>query len=427
MLSIAYDLTHLMHRRGFQAPSGIEKVDLAFARHFAVDPQDLCAALHYRFGEPYAFEPAKLTELVEEVSGLWALNATPDEDPKYKALREWLVRDRSSPLRENHQETFWRATRANARTLGRTLALSVVGRGAGKIPEGAVYLNIAQHALEFGWFFEWLKTRPDLIKVFFIHDLLPLDHPEFWPHGYEAKFRKRISRAIALGSAFLTASESVRERLNFEIKAQGRAGLPIFSMALPTDFHTADEPVTPELSRVPYFLAVGTIEPRKNHLLLLNIWRALSSAGGSVPKLVLIGKRGWMNAETLNVIDRAKFAQEHVGECASLADSSLTQLIRNARAVLAPTYAEGFGLPIVEALACGTPVLAADIPILRDVSQNCAIYRHHLDAPGWLAAIRELTDVGSPLALEARSAADTFRPIRAPQYFAGVSAFLETL
>ncbi len=426
--SIAYDITHLLHRISYSAPSGIEKVDLAYGDYFAGSPNTLCAAAHYGIAAPILFRPQRVQEVVKRVSERWHEDLSAERDQKFQSIRRWILSGSKQPLREAKEETLRKSISSNGTSLLRTISLSILRNGQRQIPEGAIYLNVAQHALEFEIFFRWLSRRPDLQKVFFIHDLLPLDHPEFWPNGYEERFRKRIDCATKYGTAFLTASTYVRDRLQAELAARGRPKVPIFAQHLPTTLRQDDSCARdPELANNPYFLIIGTIEPRKNHLLLLNIWRELVSNKGQVPKLVLVGKRGWMNDYVVNLLDHAKDLRDHVAEVSGLASDSLRLLVANARAVLFPTLVEGFGLPIVEALACGTPVLASDIPVLREVSKNHALFRHPLDGFGWLDAVRQLADINSPLAKEARATAAAFDPVSDAQYFSEVCTFLDSL
>ena len=117
----------------------------------------------------------------------------------------------------------------------------------------------------------------------------------------------------------------------------------------------------------PYFVCIGTIEPRKNHLLLLNLWRQLAAERGALaPRLVLIGQRGWETGSAIDMLDRCPALRGLVIERNHLADSEMTRLLdRGARAVL-PSFAEGFGFPMIEALGLGVPVLCSDLAALRE-------------------------------------------------------------
>ena len=91
-------------------------------------------------------------------------------------------------------------------------------------------------------------------------------------------------------------------------------------------------------------MCLGTIEPRKNHLLLLHLWRELAEAlGDAAPKLLLIGRRGWENENILDLLERCPALQGKVMEYAGLPDAAVAGLLPGARALLFPPFAGGFG------------------------------------------------------------------------------------
>jgi glycosyltransferase involved in cell wall biosynthesis len=106
----------------------------------------------------------------------------------------------------------------------------------------------------------------------------------------------------------------------------------------------------------------GTLEPRKNHLTILNVWRELlARLGQAAPRLILVGERGWENENILDLLERCRPLRGHVLEVAGLTTPAFKRLLKGARALLMPSFAEGYGLPVAEALAVGTPVLASDM------------------------------------------------------------------
>jgi len=181
------------------------------------------------------------------------------------------------------------------------------------------------------------------------------------------------------------------------------------------------------LARSNYFVAINTIEPRKNHLLLLDVWRELARLGAAAPKLVLIGKRGWKSDIVTGAIDSEPALRSLIVEAAGLSDAGLQTLLASANALLAPSFAEGYGLPIVEALTLRTPVIASDIPVFREVSQQRAVFRNPGDLAGWVEATKALSQRDSTLAEQARSAASAYLPMTGEAYFAAVEAFLASL
>jgi len=137
----------------------------------------------------------------------------------------------------------------------------------------------------------------------------------------------------------------------------------------------------------PYFVTIGTIEPRKNQLLLLNIWRELSNQlGDRTPTLVLAGARGWDNENVVDMIQRCRAIKPFVVEVSGLTTPALAMVMKGARAVLLPTLAEGYGLPAVEAHAAGASLIVSNRLGLRPIPRGATIL-DPLDGPGWRDAI----------------------------------------
>jgi glycosyltransferase involved in cell wall biosynthesis len=148
----------------------------------------------------------------------------------------------------------------------------------------------------------------------------------------------------------------------------------------------------------PYFLCIGTIEPRKNHLLLLQVWRAMAERlpADQMPRLILLGRRGWENENVVDMLERSTALRGIVVEEGRVGDARLSALLANARALLMPSFAEGFGLPVAEALAAGVPVIASDIPVLRETGGDVPEYLDPLDGPAWIRAIGDYALGDSP-------------------------------
>jgi len=264
---------------------------------------------------------------------------------------------------------------------------------------------------------------------YFVHDLIPIEYPEYARAGDGKVNRARIAGAATMADGLLVNSESTAHSLR-----RFRSGHPVppiaklpFGITLPQS-SGSQEDLPPRLRDRPYFLALGTIEPRKNHLLLLKIWRELAAgAGDDAPMLVIAGRRGWENANILAMIDRSPALKGVLVEMAAPGDATLDVLIRRARALLAPSFAEGFGLPVAEALGCGCPVIASDIAAHREVGGDAPLYLHPLDAKAWMAAIRDFAEPDSALRQHHVQAANGWRPGGWDSHFSRLTEFLEQL
>jgi alpha-1,2-rhamnosyltransferase len=123
----------------------------------------------------------------------------------------------------------------------------------------------------------------------------------------------------------------------------------------------------------PVYLAVGTLEPRKNHAYLLEVFQSLWNEG-SFATLLIIGRVGWMSEELLETIRHHPKIGQQLFFMDDIDDAELDYCYTHARALLAPAIVEGFGLPIIEALSKGLPVFASDIPVFHEVAGMHATY-----------------------------------------------------
>jgi glycosyltransferase involved in cell wall biosynthesis len=136
-----------------------------------------------------------------------------------------------------------------------------------------------------------------------------------------------------------------------------------------------------------YLLTVGTLEPRKNLTRLLRAWAPLYQAG-QAPPLVLAGKPGWLN-EAFYAALEASPARQGVIRTGYVEDEHLPALYSGAELFVLPSMYEGFGLPPLEAMASGAPVACSDIPALREVAGEAALYFNPLETEAIQAALVE--------------------------------------
>lgn len=301
--------------------------------------------------------------------------------------------------------------------------IALRGTGNGDC-EGRIYLNIGHTGLDEPSLPDWVRRRR-IKAVYLIHDLIPITHPEFCREGEAEKHLVRMAHVLDSATGIIANSQVTLDEFANHARRQGK------TMPASTSAWISGNPIPEGTSRSamdrPYFVAVGTIEGRKNHILLLKIWQYLvEQLGSEAPRLLIIGQRGWEAEHALAMLDRNPALRGPVRELGDCDDVELARLIAGARALLMPSFAEGFGLPVVEALQLGTPVIASDLPVFREIAGDIPTYLDPTDGAGWQ---REILAFQRDCPERVRQLA-TMQGYRAPdwaQHFVKVEAWLKTL
>lgn len=385
-VNIAYDITHLVARTGIATPTGIDRVDAALASALSTGVSWGFVGLQYGFGRPYLFPTESVAVMAEAHAKLWH-SVGGAQDPAEEELLRFIEGVpqgfASAPIlrarRLQNEHSPIKSLLRHARLHDKHLSLK----------PGTIYVNAAQYLLEIPLFTTWLKRRADIKPVFFIHDTIPLDFPEYFRRERSWRFPRILRTALTHASAILTSSQSTAARIEHYRKEWGFRDIPIIAEPLPpSDLFRAR--VQRSINEPPYVVMIGTIEPRKNHIGILHLWRRLIQQGRSVPKLVILGRLGWENEGVLALLNRSALLRGHVMLASGLGDEACLRLLRGARALLSPSFAEGYGIPIVEALSAGVPVIASDTLVHREISQGCALFCDPLDGPAWEHSITSL-------------------------------------
>jgi glycosyltransferase involved in cell wall biosynthesis len=259
-----------------------------------------------------------------------------------------------------------------------------------------VYLNVSHHPLAHTGAVTRMLARTGAAFVPLMHDLIPIDYPEYVAPAETARHHRRLATVAGLATAVLANSVATARALAPHLPA----GLRVQPVPLGVMPRRA-APLPAGLAEgAPYFLCLGTIEPRKNHLMLLHLWRQMVEQAEAtrqpVPRLVIVGQRGWDNEQVLDMLDRCARLRAHVLETGLVSDGMVAGLMAGARALLMPSFVEGFGLPVAEALAAGVPVLASDIAAHREVGGPVPDYLDPLDVPAWQDAVQAYAAPESP-------------------------------
>jgi glycosyltransferase involved in cell wall biosynthesis len=254
---------------------------------------------------------------------------------------------------------------------------------------GQIYINVGHTGLDDPTLTSWI-AQSGVRAVFLIHDLIPLLFPEYCRDGEAAKHQRRMENALKSARGLIGNSQATIDELAAFAAANG---LPMpESIAAFIAGPSVPSGVVPKCFDRPHFITVGTIEGRKNHSLLLHIWkRFVAKYGTDAPILVIVGQRGWEASQARAILERAIDLKDQVIELGRCGDEELAALITGARALLMPSFAEGFGLPVAEALQLGTPVIVSDLPVFREFASEIPTYLDPLDGIGWEAAILGFT------------------------------------
>ena len=241
--------------------------------------------------------------------------------------------------------------------------------------------------------FEEIKEKGGSV-VTVVYDLIPLRFPEAFPNAFTKVFEHWISTAVTQSDTIVCISKSVAAELEGYLTSKGEDQKPSLEV---TYFHLgADISEGSAVSDVrldvlqliehpedPFFLMVGTLEPRKGHSFALDAFEELWEKGYNY-KLVIVGKEGWNISEFSDRLRHHPELGKRLIFVESPNDTEINHLYASATCLITASTAEGFGLPIVEAALHQVPVLASDIPVFREVGGEGAVY-FSLETPTSLA------------------------------------------
>jgi hypothetical protein len=309
-------------------------------------------------------------------------------------------------------------------TLTKSLALAAVGMRTGPPRSGMIYLNVGHTGLNEPSLTGWIK-RAGTRAVYMVHDLIPLTHPQFCRPGEALKHAQRIDHVLESATGIIGNSEATLEEVRHYAREKGFA-MPAAVAAWLSGPAPKAGAVASRLEE-PYFVMLGTIEGRKNHRLILDLWaQMIAERGQRAPALVIIGQRGWEADAALARLDRLQAFEGRVLHFDKCDDGERATWLAGATALLMPSFAEGFGLPVVESLQLGTPVIASDLPVFREIAGSIPTYLSARDAAGWKAAIASFAVYG-PERKRQLAAMKGFTVPTWSRHFATVDAWLATL
>ena len=225
------------------------------------------------------------------------------------------------------------------------------------------------------------KAREDNANIYtFIYDLIPIRH-HFHSEKLRIKYVDWMNAVLQYSDNVICISKTVaNDLIDYfgSIHHQRDNSLAVYvthlgysPLAAVSD---AREQIKSFCKNGTTFLMVGTVEPRKNHLLALQAMKKLVEDRDEIVRLIIIGKDGWMNEEFKERYRQDDKIRERVLWIHDATDSELSWLYTNCDALLFPSSVEGFGLPLIEAAQFNLPILCSDIPIFREIAGEYADY-----------------------------------------------------
>lgn len=254
---------------------------------------------------------------------------------------------------------------------------------------------------------ESLVVEQGLKLVAIIADMIPVLFPHQFQDPNAIEQFKRLTECVAKHASLALCISKSTQR-DFEHYAATLGLQPRNSQII----YLGEEPVTTvearpsnlpaELEQNDFVVSVGTIQVRKNHQLLYQLWRRFAEEGRTdVPRLVLAGSPGWMTNDLRHQIATDPLVQDSILVLNQVGDEALAWLYENCRFSLYPSLYEGWGLPIVESLSRAIPCIASNTSSMPEAGQGLALHLDPLDFRQWYDAI--LHWVARPTELDAQS------------------------
>jgi len=366
------DISRLISRMGQGPLTGIDRVELAYFREFL----SRLSPVWFLCRTPRSYA------LLDRKGGQAVLDRITGAKPwggrgMARLLAPSLGADRQRAIAD-----VWRLARFRV----------PARRGADWLAEvfadGVEYFNVGHSNLK-PEILKTISTIPQSRIVIFIHDIIPITLPEYCRTEVIARFRADMENVTKFADRVIFNSSATQQEAERFFLTCGRVP-PSLVAHLGLDLSIASNPdrfaaASPE----PRFHVIGTIEPRKNHALLLDIWQDFCRAmpPEDVPELHIIGRRGWNNSDVFRVLDRDPMINRAVFEHNSLSDAAVRAHIAQSWGLLFPSHTEGFGLPLIEAAAFGVPIFCGENAIYHEILGDYPLYLSLSDPYPWQQGI----------------------------------------
>ncbi len=366
---VMFDITRLYKRRTATHATGIDRVDINYALYLLLE-KSLEVHFIYQAEQGPRIVPYFLCKpWIERLYKRWCGGHTDSSDVKSEHMLVAFVE---------------RAQLAQSDPLAGNVKAHISNR---------IYLNTSHYGAGNEHMTCEIYNRYARNFCYFVHDVIPITYPEYVRNGDNQVHIERIRNILRFQPTIIVNSDYTKHELQRVVATDNLSVPRIVKAYIGVEDGLVSRERNNNAPRRGHFLVIGTIEPRKNHITLLHVWRNLrNEMGQNCPKLIIVGARGWENDHVFSLLDRCPRLKDVVLERNDVTDSELLDLMDGASALLFPTFEEGWGMPLVEAMARGLPAIASDIPVLREAGQSLCDYVDPVDAPGWRRAVLDYCD-----------------------------------
>ncbi len=374
MTPLILDISRLISRVGRGPFTGIDRVELAYMREFLGRPEPvffLCRmprsyAILDRPGGQDIFD--RLTQITP-----WG---------RRKAAQIFLAK--RPPAGQRALADIWRGAKKICQERRLPHCVKTL------LPNGGIYFNVGHSNLR-DIVFKAFSATAGFRFVVLIHDVIPLTHPEFSRAKIAAGFEQKMRRVSAAADLVIYNSSYSEKAAKGFFAEYGRVPAGVVAHLGTGNGAKAGIKAITSRTEKPTFVVIGTIEPRKNHALLLEIWRKFADdiRPENIPHLHIIGQRGWGNGSVFNILDGDPIVGRYVFEYNDLTDAQVQAQLAQSTALLFPSFVEGYGLPLIEAARLGVPVLCGENAIYQEIIGDYPLYLNVDNSYLWSQRILE--------------------------------------
>ncbi len=266
-----------------------------------------------------------------------------------------------------------------------------------------------------------VRSRLGMRIAVLVYDMIPVKRPEWCRRGTVRVFQHYYSTVLPLADTVFTISHNTAQDLMIWCREKGVALAPLpIVIPIGSGFKTTNVP-TVDFGRATkalglsrrYVLFVSTIEIRKNHILLFRVWRRLLEMmpRDAVPELVFAGAEGWLVRDLMQQITNSRSLDGKLRIVHNARDTDLVALYKGCMFTVFPSFYEGWGLPVTEALGFGKPCIAAGVSSIPEAGGNLVRYFDPGNLDDAVETIRAVIEDEADLADWTRRIQDKFRPV----------------